>query len=107
MEAGTYWESQNLENWKTTLGLLTDILERMKGHSTKPNLWEILVMRIDLYSQGRIYESKEIGISYVFWDSLYDKFCQLLLSGRPPPPFCPKGGLQGGHNKGQGKAELP
>ena len=31
-------ESQNHKNWKTTWGLLNDILERMKGHSIKPNM---------------------------------------------------------------------
>ena len=27
----------NHENWKTTWGLLTDILERTKGHTIEPN----------------------------------------------------------------------
>ena len=26
------------ENWKTTLGLLADILEKLKGYSIKPNM---------------------------------------------------------------------
>ena len=44
-----YRESQKHANWKTTRGLLTDISERMKGHSIKPNMRKISFMLIDIF----------------------------------------------------------
>ena len=38
------------ETWRKSLGLLTDILERMKGHSIKTNMPTISVMLLEFYS---------------------------------------------------------
>ena len=57
----------------------TDILERMKGHSTKPNMGKVSVMLLEFYWTLDLWPSvfirshiwsKEIGLSHVFWDSL-------------------------------------
>ena len=37
------------ENWKTTWELLTEMLERMKGHSNKPNMLNISEMLLEFY----------------------------------------------------------
>ena len=41
--------AQKHENWKTTMELLTDILERMKGHSIKPNMVKMSLMLLEFY----------------------------------------------------------
>ena len=77
-------ESQKHENWKTAWELLTDIWERMKGNSIKPNMWKISEMLLEFYwallprpsllIRARIW-SQEISMSHVFWDSLYIIIC--------------------------------
>ena len=37
------------ENWKTTLEILKDILEIMKGHSIKPIMSKMCVMLLEFY----------------------------------------------------------
>ena len=74
--AWIYRESQKHETWKTTWGLLICILIRMIGLSIETNMRKVSVMLNEFYSnlsylQERILLSKEIGMSYVFWDSLY------------------------------------
>ena len=49
MIAGRGVGGQKLETWKTTWGPLTDILERIKGHLIKTNLWKIGVRLIEFY----------------------------------------------------------
>ena len=62
-----YKESQKHKSWKTTWRLLTDILEIMKDHSTKPNMWKLVWCFLNftkffnrglVYGKGRIFEVK-------------------------------------------------
>ena len=43
------WVPKNMRLGRRLMGLLTDISERIKGHSIKPNMWKISVMQLKFY----------------------------------------------------------
>ena len=72
-----YRESQKHENWKTTWGLVSDVLERRKGYSINPNTWKICVKRLEFYSSSLTEFIHEGGLNDA------KKSACLMFSGTP------------------------
>ena len=86
------------ETWKTTRGLLTDILELLKGTLIKTSLWEIILRHdyLTLLNRDYMYSffiwSIAIGMSHVFSDilhrfikhttSLHLHLCRMFIKSR-------------------------
>ena len=60
--------------WKTTWGILTDMLEKYRILQLK-QIFTDASYSIEFFNRGLVIyiykRSKEIGISYVFWDCLF------------------------------------
>ena len=81
------------ENWKTTWGTLTEILERMKGHSIKSNMRKMCVLLLEfycklfnrglVYSYGRIFKVKKSACPMVSGTPCISEYMHSMFSGTP------------------------